>query len=285
MSKSVIADFMGDFVVEGASEPSRGRVLLNRNRLVLAEGEDARTLIPLSAVFDVRAGHVPPDLAEFFNDSVTVAYRQRGRRQVAIIEEDGDTIDKFVNVLFQALLHEAQVLAVHPSRVGGRVVDTDPTPTVLDLRDATLGFKGSNELTVDLMTVSDIDRGTREVDGQSQPALSVQHVQDGQSIRSVLVMGAERQLNLLGRYLRREYTDVQEAVADVDLSAEQLEALVALYSAGGSADLTTVLGDPSRTNIVLNSLTDAGLAADGPDGTKITPKGRVAVNTHIEEVN
>jgi helix-turn-helix protein len=76
MSESVIADFVGQFnasVLE-RTEPETGRVLLSEKRLVLVT-DQGKVTIPLTDIFDVAVGHVPPDLGDFFKSTVTIAFR------------------------------------------------------------------------------------------------------------------------------------------------------------------------------------------------------------------
>ncbi|MFC7173583.1 hypothetical protein ACFQL0_09955 [Haloplanus litoreus] len=93
-------------------------------------------------------------------------------------------------------------------------------------------------------------------------------------------------MNLLGRYLRLEYSDLVEALSDVSLSDEEVQVLLAIYSAGEGVDpLDVVAAEPSQTTMVLNGLREKELVVDGDQGTELTPKGRVVVNSRLEEVN
>jgi Mn-dependent DtxR family transcriptional regulator len=46
-----------------------------------------------------------------------------------------------------------------------------------------------------------------------------------------------------------------------------------------------VAAEPSQTTMVLNGLREKELVVDGDQGTELTPKGRVVVNSRLEEVN
>jgi len=124
MSESAIADFVTSFIPDTAThaEPVRGRVVMSKRRIVLAT-EDAQRDHPLAGVFDVQHDTAPRDLAEFFEDTVTVAYERGGEKHVAVIEGAGDTVDKFVTLVFKGLLNGSAVYAKHPARRGGRVTE------------------------------------------------------------------------------------------------------------------------------------------------------------------
>ena len=127
---------------------------------------------------------------------------------------------------------------------------------------------------------------TRTLDGTQRAVLEVSHVVDDSALVSLVAVPSSRKTNIFGRFVRLEYSDVREEVRELTHTEEELEALVALYSTGGSANLGTLLdADPAQITMVLNSLREDGLVRDGQGETKLTPKGRVAVTTHLERVN
>ncbi|WP_251343819.1 CheF family chemotaxis protein [Haloplanus halophilus] len=288
MSERVVADFVGRFYLTdmGRSEPVRGRIMLSPKRLVLA-GDGHEVTIPMGAMFDVAVGHVPPEMREFFSDTVTLAYNTDDGRRMAVVEGEADTIEKFATVLFKAHLNGQEVTVEHPARRGGRVVDTPARQARLSVDGGTLAFRsGDGRFTIDLETVTDFERDRRTIDGSSRVALSVRHVPDTTALVSVIALSSKRVLNLLGRYLRLEYSDVVEDLSEVSLSDEEMQVLLAIYSAGSGVDpLEVVAADASRTTMVLNGLREKGLVVDGEEGTELTPKGRVVVNSRLEEVN
>lgn len=288
MSESVVADFVGRFYTDDVAggEPVTGRVLLSRKRLVLVR-DGGTTTVPLSSVFDVTAGFVPTELEEFFDDTVTVAFETDGRKRVAVVEGKGDTIDRFTRILFRVLLNGTTVTVTHPARVGGRVTDASARKARLSLERCAVSFTGrSDAFAVDLSTVSDIRRRTRELDGTRRAVLEISHVVDDTALVSVVAVPSSRKTNLFGRFVRLEYSGVREEIGELTHTEEELEALVALYSTGGSANLGTLLdAEPAQITMVLNSLREDGLVRDGSGKTELTPKGRVAVTTHLERVN
>jgi len=288
MSERVIADFVGQFFVTDMQreEPVRGRIVMSPKRLVLV-GDDGKVTIPTSAMFDIAVGHVPPEMRSFFSDSITVAYRESGQRRMAVIEAESDTVDKFATVLFKAHLNGRTVTVQHPARRGGRVVDSPVTQARLSVDAGVLQFSGPDvEFVIDLATVTNFEKETRTLDGESRPALSVRHVPETTAIVSVVALPSERVMNLLGRYFRLEYSDIVEDLADVSLSDEEVQVLVGIYSAGEGVDpMEMVAADASQTTMVLNGLREKELVADGDTGTVLTPKGRVVVNSRLEEIN
>ncbi|SMO43347.1 CheF family chemotaxis protein [Halorubrum cibi] len=288
MEESVVADFVGRVHTSdvGGDEPVRGRVLLSQRRLVLVTG-DTRTTAPLSRVFDVVVGTVPGDLRSFFSDSVTLAYERGGTRSTALVEGEPDDMDRFIRVLFKALLRDVTVTVRHPAKVGGRVTDATDRKARLSLSPGEIGFVGTDEpFSVDLSTVIDYDRTTRTLAGKRRPALVFRHVPESRTVTSIVTVPDERTLNVLGRYIRLEYEEVQTEVEELDPTEDELEVLVSIYSAGGEASVSQVVtGDATRTSMILDSLRESGLVVDGEGGAALTRKGRMVVTTYLESVN
>lgn len=288
MEESVVADFTGRVHTRdvGESEPIPGRVLLSQRQLVLAS-EVGRTTIGLKRVFDVAVGTVPNDLQSFFSDTVTIAYVDGGVKRTAVIEGKPEPMDQFQRILFKTLLEGVSVRVRSPAKVGGRVVDGNDRTAAVSLGDGEIGFvECEDPFTVDLSTVIDFDRSKREIDGTTRPTLSITHTSETRSVTSLVSVLSERTLSVLGRYIKLEYNEVMEEVRELNLSDEELEILVTLYSAGGEVSISTIVtGDVTQTSKVLNRLRKDGLVADGETSTTLTPKGRMVVSTYLGRVN
>ncbi|WP_313692561.1 CheF family chemotaxis protein [Halorarum halobium] len=287
MSESVVADFVGHFFAAGVrGEPPTGRIVLSQRRLVLAADEVKET-IPLSSVFDVKVGQVPAEMEGYFNDTITIAYRVDDERRVAAVEGSDTNIDRFGTVLFKVLLNGTTALVRHPARLGGRVTDADAEKASLKLEHGSLTFKRkSGPFTVDLGTVISVERADRDLGNGPHPVVTFRHIEDGTAATSEVGIDSARKTNLLGRYIRLRYADVQEELADVSLDEEELEVLVALYSAGEGVSLSAVVDiDPQPLTLLLNGLAEKGIVVDTETGTKLTAKGRVVVGQRLESVN
>ncbi|MFB6308639.1 MAG: CheF family chemotaxis protein [Haloarculaceae archaeon] len=291
MSESVIADFVGKFNSEVASraDPIRGRVILSEKRLVLAANENDKLTIPLSSIFDIAVGHVPPDLGDFFDSTVTVAFERGNHRLVAAIEADDEKIQKFSNVLFKAILNGTETTVKQRARIGGRVTDEEFETAGLFLQPGAVEFRGADgTFTVDLETVTDFERSTREIAGSDRPVLAFRHMKGGTAITTLAAIPSPRKMSILGRYLRREYSDLMQELQDIELTNDKKQVLVAIYSAGDmeGIPLAKIVGaDASEVTMLLNDLKDDGLIQDGDGGPTLTPKGEIVASRHLEDVN
>ena len=288
MEESVVADFVGR-VHAGTlktDEPVTGRVLLSQRRLVIAT-DDGKETVPLTRVFDVVVGSVPGDLRSFFNDSVTIAYERDGSRRAALVEGEPEDMDRFVRLLFKALLRNVTVTVRHPAKVGGRVTDASDHRASVSVSPGEIRFENCPEpFAVDLSAVIDYERTDRTLGGKKRPALVFRHVLDERTVTSIATVPNERALNILGRYIKIEYDEAMEDLDSFDPTEEQLEILVSIYSAGGEANIADVItGDVAQTSMILDTLREADLVADGEDGTTLTRKGQMIVSSYLESVN
>ena len=292
MSESVIADFVGSFNSEVTTrdEPVQGRVVLSQRRLVLAASESEKITIPLTSIFDISVGHVPDNLGDFFKSTVTVAFDRGEKRLVAGIEADDDTIDKFATVLFKAVLNGTEVSITERARVGGRVTDDGFHSAALVLQPGAVAFRqgGDDTFEVDLGTVIEFKRTTTDINGQKRPVIRFRHMIDGTAVTTLVALSSPRKMSILGRYLRLEYGDVMQELKDLDLGQDEVEVLVAIYSAGDMAGvpLASILDrEAAAVSMLLEDLTEDGLVQDAADGPSLTPKGEIVASRHLEDVN
>lgn len=288
MSETVVADFVGRFhtVDVESDEPVSGRILLSHKRLVLATG-DFKTTIPLSKVIDTNIGTVPPALGEFFSDTITIAYADGDDKKTAVIEGKGENVERFKTVLFKVLLSGQTVVVKHPAKRGGRVTDAEDRKMKLKFSKGTLRLEGNGaDFEIDLSAVTSFSREKRDLDGKVRPALAVDHASEGTTLTTIITLPNNRKLNLLGRFLKLEYSDLMEDIEEMSFTEEQIEALVTLYSAGGRADLSQLLtGDVNETQIILDQLRDKELIRNVDNAMELTAKGQAVVSDHIEDVN
>lgn len=283
MSEKIIADFLARFSLDtfDSPEPVKGRIVLSPKRLVLATSE-SKTTIPLPKIFDINVGHVPGELASFFQDTITIAYQDDGTRHVAVVEAGSEEVSRFKTVLFRAELNGTKARLKHPARIGGRVTDASFRPAKLEIEPGTVRFAGDDPVTVELANVTYFRKESRD----RGSILVVRHAEQGQAVTSEFALESDRKLNLLGRYLRLEYSEIAEQVEDVTTSEEEMEALVAIYSGARSGDLAGTLGlDSSRVTMLLNDLRTKELIDEGEKGLSLTAQGRLLVSDRIESVN
>ena len=296
VDESIVVDFIANFVAGGnaAFDPVKGRVLMSERRLVLATSS-TKTTVPIASIFDIAVGQVPPEVEEFFDYTVMVGYVENDRRKTTVIGGDRETIEKFSLLLFRAVLNGSVALITHPAKVGGRVMDTPERKSGLHLDYESVWFRGGDvaaaadgPVSIDLASVvffEVIERGGGGADG-THLVLSVQHVDDGQTVTSEITMASRRKMNILGRYLRLIYHWIESDVRDIDVEEHELEVLVGLYSTSEGIDLASLLDvDEAELGVRLESLHEDGLITDEERPVELTPQGRFIVNEEFEDIN
>ncbi|ELZ71654.1 chemotaxis protein CheF [Haloferax sp. Atlit-10N] len=296
--ESIVVDFVANFVAGGNAsfEPVKGRVLMSQRRLILATSK-AKTVIPITSIFDIAVGQVPPEVEEFFDYTVMVGYIIGRQRRTTVIGGDRDTIEKFSLLLFRAALNGSRAQVTHPARIGGRVLDTERQPSGLHLDYEAVTFpdddgpltENGDPFHIDLASVIFFEVLERTVDGETRLVLSVQHVKQGQTVTSEITLDSRRKMNILGRYLRLVYHWIKSGVRNVEVTEQGLEVLVGLYSAGEMAaevDFSELLGvEEEVLDAELEKLHEEELIGDDELPTSLTPQGRFVVNEEIEDVN
>ncbi|WP_049970239.1 CheF family chemotaxis protein [Haladaptatus cibarius] len=289
MSETVIADFVARFSLDTreTAEPIKGRIILSQKRLVLATSE-SKTTVPITAVFDVSVGHVPGDLEEFFQDTITVAYEGDDRRNTVVIEaQSDDHVARFKVLLFKAMLSGTPVMVKHPARVGGRVTGNEFQSGKLRIQPGKVEFLGvSRPFVVDLSGVTYFQKQDRDVGGTKRTVVAIRHTTDGQTMTSEFAVADDRKLNLLGRYLRLEYGEISQQAERINVTEQEMEALVAIYSGASSGNLAGTLGiDAGSAAMVLTEIEKKELVEEGSGGLSLTPPAKMIVSDRIEKVN
>lgn len=292
--ESIVVDFIANFVAGGSTafDPVKGRVLMSERRLVLATS-DTKTTVPIASIFDIAVGQVPPEVEEFFDYTVMIGYVENDHRKTTVIGGDRETIEKFTLLLFRAVLNGSVALITHPAKIGGRVMDTPERRSGLHLDYESVWFRGGDvadtgdgPVSIDLASVVFFEVIERSDADGSHLVLSVQHVDDGQTVTSEITMASRRKMNILGRYLRLIYHWIKSDVRDIDVEEHELEVLVGLYSTSEGIDLASLLDvDEAELDVRLESLHDDGLITDADRPVDLTPQGRFIVNEEFEDVN
>lgn len=293
MTEDVVADFTGRFFLntDGAQgTPTSGRIIMTKRRLVLATNDD-KTTIPLSTVIDVNVGSVPSHVKRFFDDTVTIGYDEDGKTRSAVIESTGETVETFVAILFRCLLNGQTAAVKHPARVGGRVKDTPVVPGNIRIKNRRIEVTTERDtFSFDVETVMRIERANKLGERADRVTLVVKYIdtdtEAGLTKTSLISPPKSQYVNLLGRFLRLEFDELREEVADIDLTNPEKRVLVGVHATGGDIDFTNMLdGDPAYVTNVLNSVQNKELVIENGSSLSLTAKGRIIVSERIEDVN
>ena len=126
----------------------------------------------------------------------------------------------------------------------------------------------------------DADRADRSF-GSDHPVVQFRHLADGTATTTEAAVASGRLTNLPGRYVHTRYSDVQNELAEVGVSEEDEEVLVALCSVPGVSLSNVVDFDPQRLTVVSRSLREKSLIAE----TELTVKRQMLASQRLEQVD
>ncbi len=287
---SVLADFVAYLTVETTDwdDPIEGRVLLSETQLVFARDEETKEVISLDQIFDINTETTPQFVDEMPGRPITIAYRNGGSRVAAVVSADETTSKKFETVLFKSILNGTYVVLRHPSKIGGRVIDTEFQGGLMGLSANSVQVDiDEGPVTIPLDGIVDFSREQRTVNGEDRPVLVVSHMDNGEALETIAATDSARKLSILGRYLRGTYQQLLSSLQHLSLSDTETEALTTIYSTGDTGvSLPSVLRmDPKKVKQILHSLHNGGLIESGNNGPVLTAKGQIVVNEYLERIN
>ncbi|WP_262179713.1 CheF family chemotaxis protein [Haloarcula laminariae] len=200
-----------------------GRILLSNKRLVLATNDGKRT-IPLSKLTSVTASQMNQPLAQ-----VDGYVKLQAGRDAWLVSPKAD---EFEEELYRTLLDQIVVLVKHPAVKGGVVteatwekarfkIDEEQEDTV------NIAISSGTFVELDIDDVGTVEQKEKEIRGKERPLLEVEHTIDGTSVETH-ISGSPRHVSLIGGLVRQG--EQRNAADDVDLSDEETQVLMALYS-------------------------------------------------------
>lgn len=288
MSEEVVADFTGKLLTDDIDQlkPVKGRVLLNREQLVLVTGE-GKEVIFLSKIISTNPGSVAASVSQFLEEAIAIAYERNGSRKRAIVGGNTDTIAKFRTLLFKLLIGKQTVIAKHPAKRGGRITDAAAHKMVLDLEESAITLsKDDQTATINVESVIGFEHETRELFDKPRPTLSLDHAAGSTTLTTFISLLSQRKLKFLSQFIRLNYSKVVDDVKNIEVSNTETQALVSLYSAGGNAALGTVVtGEETDQQQLLGSLREKGLVTKSDGELHLTSRGEIVVTDKLESVN
>jgi helix-turn-helix protein len=251
-----LADQRGKFtqVVKGGRKVPEiewiaGRILLSTKRLILASNEGKRT-IPLGKIGNIksRQNAPQPNVSSYLSVQV-------GNDVTLVSPQDHET---FEAALYDAVLDQSVVLVKHPAVEGGVVQGTDweKGRITVDENEVALALTSGQFVEIDIDDVGTLEQKDGEVRGDMRLITEVGHTVERTAVQTH-VTGPRQTVSVLASLLR---TGEQQNAADVDLSDEQNEVLMALYSGVSPFQIPKFVGmDIERVERIYDDLIEAGV--------------------------
>jgi helix-turn-helix protein len=286
--EEVIADFSAKLLTDDIDQlkPVKGRVLLNRDQLVLVTGE-GKEVILLSHIASTDPGSVADRISQFFEEAIAIAYDREGTQKRAVIGGSAETITKFRTLLFKLLVGKQTVIAKHPAKRGGRRTEAPALKMVLEINEDSISLsKDDKTAEIHVEAVIGFEHEKRQLGNESRPTLVVDHAPGGTALTTFISLLSQRKLTFLSQFIRQNYSRVVSDVKAIDVSEMETQTLVSLYSAGGSADRDMLMLDSvDDPDAMLEGLEEKRLVAQQNGKLHLTSRGEILVTDQIESVN
>ncbi|MEZ3115314.1 CheF family chemotaxis protein [Halobaculum sp. MBLA0147] len=167
--------------------------------------------------------------------------------------------------------------------------DLSPVERVAGLPDRELTVADEPLATVEPTSLVHVERGRQTVGDGMRDAVKVAHYADDideTPITTEISAATERTYRLLKRRLTHEYRRRERRIEALELSEEEKEALVALYTVGDGVDPGMLVDvDPDGVGDVLTTLEEKGLVKTAGDDAGLSALGETAVNEKLDDVN
>ena len=283
MSSKLVADFRATIHAPTLEEPQQGRVMMRPDKLVCATA-DCRETVPLGKVFDIGVGVVPPDLQEFFSDSVSLGFADGTVRKTIVLEATATSMERFRTVLFHHLLTGERVEVRYPAKRGGRIIDSTYESGKLEVTRQSLSIsRPTGTLRITLDDVTTFSTGRTTVDGTDQQFISVGFLDGTMTVTTRILTNSDRVHTLLGRYLKLDYRRIHSEIVRIDLSPSAIRALLAIDA--GMMDLEGMLPESADATETISRLREENLLKPADGELLLTRRGRIATQVHGESVN
>lgn len=228
-----------------------GRILLSNRRLVLASNEGKRT-IPIAEIRSIKRRQ---NVSEAIAPGSGYISIQFGRDVLLISAADDET---FARNLFRARLNQQVVLTKHPAVKGGVVQDTDWEKARIKVGTNTveMAISSGQFLEIDLDDVGSVDETERTVRGKERSVIEAEHTVGATSVKTYL-SGPSSDCTILASLLR---SGEQHVESDVELSDDEREVLMALYSGVSPFEIPDFVGqDVAEVEAIFEQLAERGV--------------------------
>ena len=226
-----------------------GRILLSNKRLVLATNQGKRT-IPLSKLTSIKSRENVNEAVASVSNYLSIQFDQ----DVLLISPKDQ--ESFEEKLYGAVLDQQVVLVKYPAVKGGVVQEVEWEKARLKLGEETvdLAISSGTFVEIELDDVGAVETTERTVLGEERRVVEIEHSVE-EAVVQTHISGPTRVVGVLAGLV----TSGREA-ADTDLTEEEFEVLMALYSGVSPFKIPDFVGmDVERVEEIFDDLVESGL--------------------------
>lgn len=188
---------------ENQQDPTEGSVSVSDQELILAD-DVGEIRFSLSAVTDIRVGHVPEILGPVppGRMPVTLAFSTEDDLSVALVANRKPVARKFTLRLVKTILDGNTVRVRHPARIGESTPETSFERGTLNLTAERMSFNTAQNAHIATENVTAFEQTHDDINGVEQELIAIDFVRDDTPFRSLLQPSDSQMTSILGRYLQ-----------------------------------------------------------------------------------
>jgi len=216
---------------------TNGRILLSNQRIILA-GTGGKRTFPLSEIDQVGGRFDVNQRVATVSEYIALQFD--GGEDVILVAPA--EFDEFKMTIYDALLSSTQFLVRHPAVEGGVVQNTEWVGARLKVEEnaevVSIATVTGRFVEIPLDDIGDIEIGTRTVREEQRKVIEVEHSDDSTSVQTYIT-GPKRHVGILSSLLR---IGEEQTETSLDLSTQDKQVLMALYSGVSPFDIPAFLG-------------------------------------------
>ncbi len=256
--EEMLADTTGKFaqvVKDGRKVPDlewvSGRIVLSNKRLVLATNQGKRT-IALAKVQGIKGRQ---DVNATMAQVSSYLSLQVGNDVTLVSPKE---FEEFERSLYSAVLDQQVILAKHPAVEGGVVQSNEWEKGRLKVEEdqVALALSSGQFVEIEIDDVGTVEETEGTIQGDERLVIEAEHTEEGTAVETH-ISGARRHVSVLASLLRKGEA---KNTTDVELSDEESEVLMALYSGVSPFQIPNFVGmDVDRVEEIFDQLIEQGI--------------------------
>ncbi|OKY77517.1 MAG: Chemotaxis system protein containing CheF-like and HTH domain, archaellum-associated [Candidatus Methanohalarchaeum thermophilum] len=107
-----------------------------------------------------------------------------------------------------------------------------------------------------------------------------------QKDHNILPKNRKIKIRFLWGYLKKEYTRVVNQIENLEITPEEEEIIIAIYSGATTDQITQIIDiESNQIQIHIQNLKNKEILKENKNGLKLISKGKIATNLYIDDIN
>jgi helix-turn-helix protein len=272
----------------GMSEARKGICEIDAESISLRAGSQSQT-ITLDTISDITVGPPPKEFSDEFDTVFGIKFTPSENTRLCFIKHHQDHAELFEYELFAEIINGATGVIEYGAVRGGQQTGASSQQVKVAIKPDGVVFKFDEDprKNVSLGEIVNLQTGARTVGGSKRNVIKIDHMVNETRVTTYLSLIDGRLQQLLNRYMRKEYAQLQEEISEVTVSEAETELVVGYYTTHDIEQTMRALtgGNKNEFESIYEQALDHGLVTHPDEGVGLTQKGMMLANTELEVVN